>query len=375
MHGEIRERQELDPALVNYLSKPGPHCLEIGAGWNSRPGWLATDLAPPPGYSCMRLDATKSFEIPSELFDFVYSEHMIEHITFEDGRNMLEECNRILKPFGVIRIVTPSIGFLSRVLSSDRGILEDRYRNWSVTNWVCEAPKVTNAFFLNNFVRAWEHKFIYDRETLELALQLSGFEPIVSCELNNSCHPLLCGLANVRKIPPGFLDLESMVLEGTKARTLVVPAPKGRNIAFGKRATQSSISPWSLEATPEAEAARVVSGHFTGSYNCHTGLDSPPWWRVDLDEVRQISEVRVYNRICPYPGLLARASRLEIQVSNDDQTWTTVFRKDTNTLLRGLTRASPFIWIPEGQVNGRYVRIQLLDKQYLHLEQVEIYGP
>ena len=275
MHGEIRERQELDPALVNYLSKPGPHCLEIGAGWNSRPGWLATDLAPPPGYSCMRLDATKSFEIPSESFDFVYSEHMIEHITFEDGRNMLEECNRILKPFGVIRIVTPSIGFLSRVLSSDRGILEDRYRNWSVTNWVCEAPKVTNAFFLNNFVRAWEHKFIYDRETLELALQLSGFEPIVSCELNNSCHPLLCGLANVRKIPPGFLDLESMVLEGTKARTLVVPAPKGRNIAFGKRATQSSISPWSLEATPEAEAARVVSGHFTGSYNCHTGLDSP----------------------------------------------------------------------------------------------------
>jgi len=50
---------------------------------------LATDLAPPPEYSCMRLDATKSFEIPSESFDFVYSEHMIEHITFEDGRNML----------------------------------------------------------------------------------------------------------------------------------------------------------------------------------------------------------------------------------------------------------------------------------------------
>jgi len=279
-----------------------------------------------------------------------------------------------LKPFGVIRIVTPSVGFLSRVVSSDRGVLEDRYRNWSVTTWVPEAPQVTNAFFLNNFVREWGHTFIYDRETLELALRLSGFEPVVSCDLNKSEHPLLRGLANVGKIPPGFLDLESMVLEGTKARSVAAPPPKGRNLALGKRATQSSISPWSLEANPESEAARVASGHFTGSYNCHTGLDSPPWWRVDLDEIQQISEVRIYNRISPDKTILARASRIEIQVSNNDQTWKTVFRKETNTLLRGPTRTSPFIWMPEEQASGRYVRIQLLDTQYLHLEQVEIYG-
>jgi hypothetical protein len=300
---------------------------------------------------------------------------MIEHVSFEDGRNMLEECNRILKPFGVIRIVTPSLGFLSRVMSSDRGVLEERYRNWSVTTWVPEAPQVTNAFFLNNFVRAWDHKFIYDRETLELSLRLSGFEPVVSCDLNKSEHPLLCGLANVGKIPPGFLDLESMVLEGTKARSVAPPAPRGRNLALGKRATQSSISPWSLEAKPESEAARVVGGHFTGSYNCHTGLDSPPWWRVDLDEIQKIGEVRIYNRVCPNQAIVARLNRLEIQVSNDDKTWKTVFRKETKTTLRGPTRTSPFIWRPEEPVSGRYVRIQLLDKQYLHLEQVEIYGP
>src|SRR5208282_6613534 len=183
---KFKDRHQLDPALVDYLAKPGPHCLEIGAGWNGRPGWLATDLSPPPGLACIRLDATTSFEIPSESFDFVYSEHMIEHVSFEDGRNMLEECNRILKPSGVIRIVTPSLRFLSRVMSPDRGMLEDRYRNWSVTTWVPEAPQVTNAFFLNNFVRRWDHKFIYDRETLELSLRLSGFEPVVSRELNKS---------------------------------------------------------------------------------------------------------------------------------------------------------------------------------------------
>ena len=124
-----------------------------------------------------------------------------------------------------------------------------------------------------------------------LVLPLGGFEPVVSCELDKSEHPLLCGMANVGKIPPGFLDLESMVLEGRKARSVAAPAPRGRNLSLGKRATQSSISPWSREANPEADAARVVSGQLIGSYNCHTGLDSPPWWRVDLDEIQQISEV------------------------------------------------------------------------------------
>ena len=166
-----------------------------------------------------------------------------------------------------------------------------------------------------------------------------------------------------------------MVLEGTKARNVAAPAPRGRNLALGKRATQSSVCQWSLEATPDADAARVVSGHFTGSYNCHTDLDPSPWWRVDLDEVHEISEVRIYNRVSPVPGILVRASRLEIQVSEDDRTWKTVFRKETSTLLRGPTSKSPFIWIPEEQVFGRFVRIQLLDTQYLHLEQVEIYGP
>jgi predicted SAM-dependent methyltransferase len=363
-----------DPALIRYLAKSGPYCLEIGAGWNRRQGWLATDLNPPEGYGCLRLDATKRFDIPSRSFDYIYSEHMIEHIPFDDGRHMLEECNRILKPGGIIRIVTPSVGFLARVMSSDRGMLEDSYRNWSVATWVPEAPKVTNAFFLNNFVRAWGHAFIYDRETLELSLSLAGYGQIVRCELNNSDHPVLRDLANVKKIPPGFLDLESMVVEATKVRDLTLPSPPGRNLSLGKHATQSSVCPWSLETTPESDARRVVSGRFTGSYNCHTDLDLPAWWRVDLEETHRINEVRIYNRASPNMFILARMNHFEIQVSDDDEKWRTVFRKETNALVRGPTRDGPFVWSPSEEVRGRFVRIQLLNRQYLHLEQVEIFG-
>lgn len=371
--GFVRDGQ-LDPALVTYLAEPGPYCLEVGAGWNTRPGWLATDLNPPADLACMKLDATKSFGIPSESFDFVYSEHMIEHISFQEGLNMLEECNRILKPGGTIRIVTPSIGFLTRVISSDRGLLEDRYKIWSVETFIPGAPAITNAFFLNNFVRQWGHTFIYDRETLELALRLSGFEQIVVCELNDSAHFLLRGLANVGKMPDGFLGLESMVLEGTKPPSATRALPSGRNLSIGRRATQSSVCKWSREGSPEADAARVVSGHFTGSFNCHTDFDLPAWWRVDLAGVRHISEVHIYNRVSSGPAIAGRANRFELMVSDDDQIWKTVFRKDNNNPLRGMTRNGPFIWKPKEPVPGRYIRIQLLERQYLHLDQVEIFG-
>lgn len=205
--------------VAHYLRGPGPHRLEVGAGTTARPGWLATDLKArenPDGSRVLGLDASKAFPIPSGSFDFVYAEHMIEHLGFEDGQVMLRECNRILKPGGVIRVVTPSLGFLLRVVAADPSVFEQRYRHWSVKTFVPEAPAVTNAFFLNNFVRAWGHTFIYDRETLALALHLTGFQQITACDLNASNHLALRDLENLRRLPPGFLELESMVLEGSR---------------------------------------------------------------------------------------------------------------------------------------------------------------
>lgn len=366
---------KFEQVLVEYLKSPGPHKLEIGVGPTPRENWLSTDLHPQEnaeGASVIALDATKDFPIPSASFDFIYAEHMIEHIGFEDAQNMLKECHRVLKPGGVVRIVTPCLEFLRRIISSDRSALEESYRDWSVKNYVPDAPAVTNAFFLNNFVRAWHHLFIYDQETLDLALRLAGFQAIAVCDLNTSDHETLQGLAQERRLPPGFLRLESMVLEGTKSLSAVDPDTEGRNIALRKQATQSSVCAWSRERTPERDAARVVSGEFSGSYNCHTAIEDQPWWRVDLAHVFRIDEVRIYNRIAS-KEIMRRTSRLEIQTSMDDKSWQTVFRKDTEKLFGG-TRHTSLVWTPDKLVLARFVRIRLLVNNCLHLEQVEILG-
>jgi predicted SAM-dependent methyltransferase len=46
-------------------------------------------------------------DFEDKTFDFIYSEHVLEHMFMDESLALLEECCRILKPHGVIRIVVP----------------------------------------------------------------------------------------------------------------------------------------------------------------------------------------------------------------------------------------------------------------------------
>jgi predicted SAM-dependent methyltransferase len=208
---------DFKPFLNEYFAGDGPYKLELGAGWRpGKPGWISSDLHGSPDANILGIDVTKPFPFPDESFHYIYSEHMIEHIPLAAGQFMLSECHRTLKSGGVVRLVTPSLGFLLRVISPDRGLLEREYIHWAVRTFEPEAPAVTNAVFFNNFVRNWGHTFIYDRETLALVLEQSGFRFLKECRINQSEHHALASLENTQRLPKGFLELESLIIEGTK---------------------------------------------------------------------------------------------------------------------------------------------------------------
>lgn len=202
------EQQSRHPAGAARL------CLELGASDKARPGWLATDLYA--GTHVAPLDVCKPFPFPSQTFDFIYSEHMIEHVPLSDGQRMIQQCFRVLKPGGVLRLATPGLSFLLHLLSEDRSDLEDRYIEWAVSSFVPSAPKPLPSIVFNNFVRAWGHQFIYDRPTLRHALHHAGFRNTVECRIGESAHPELRHLENEGRLPEGFLELETMILEATR---------------------------------------------------------------------------------------------------------------------------------------------------------------
>ena len=199
-----------------YLSSRKINKLHLGAQHNLLQGWLNSDLYP---YrrDVIHLDATKLFPFDHCVFDYVFSEHMIEHITYPEGLNMLKECHRILKPGGKIRIATPDLLFLVKLYRPDKTPLQRAYIEWSIdAHNIQSAGSYEDTFVINKFVRDWGHTFIYDERVLRLALEQVGFTNVVRRELHESEDEELKGLENEERMPDGFLALETMVLEATK---------------------------------------------------------------------------------------------------------------------------------------------------------------
>ena len=193
--------------------------LHLGAGKHPMPGWFNTDLNEDQALGIVALDAAKPFPFADGSFPFVFSEHMIEHVPYESGSLMIRECFRVLRPGGRIRIATPDFRFLVDLyLGSSRGIRE-RYVRWATEKFIPSADSFDPIFVVNNFVRNWGHKFIYDEELLSGLMESSGFTDVCRWKVGESPTPALRTLENVNRMPSGFLELESMVLEAQKPLT------------------------------------------------------------------------------------------------------------------------------------------------------------
>lgn len=189
--------------------------LHIGCGRHILDGWLNVDRRPK--RDCVvRIDLRKRLPFADNSFQFVYSEHLIEHLEYVEGARMLAECHRILAPGGKIRISTPDLDFLLGLQAESRSKLEDGYIRWSVEEHVAEAPIQDPAFVINNFFRDWGHRFIHSKNSLNYALTQAGFVRVTPCRIGTSDSPDLCGLENVGRMPDGYLELESLVLEAEK---------------------------------------------------------------------------------------------------------------------------------------------------------------
>lgn len=77
-----------------YFTQSNVPKLHIGCGDHLLASWLNTDYEPVLP-DVMRLDATQPFPFKDETFSYIYSEHVIEHISYWNGAKMLSECFRV----------------------------------------------------------------------------------------------------------------------------------------------------------------------------------------------------------------------------------------------------------------------------------------
>jgi predicted SAM-dependent methyltransferase len=204
--------------IRRYLdTAAGVRGLHIGCGANHLPGWLNTELSP--RRDEIYLDATRPFPFPAGAFEFVYSEHMIEHVPYAGALHMMRECRRVLRPGGVVRIVTPNLAFLTTLLAAPLPPELDAYVEYSRVQYRIGGTEVNGVHVFNHFMRAWGHQFIYDAASLRALFERAGLASVVETPLDESAHAPLRGLAKADRMPAGFLEMESLTMEGQKPQS------------------------------------------------------------------------------------------------------------------------------------------------------------
>lgn len=191
---EIVDKEELERGAIapEILNGDGKVKLNIGSfttmhhyGWVNMDVLDVSQFAAANGYRFQHHDIRNGVPYATGSVDLIVTNHMLEHLTYEEGRRFLLECRRVLKPAtGAMRILVPDaarlIAAYSRKEVNDangiKGILdlgEFDHINDGCANAPTDASKLWSLLHEG-------HQACYDAETLERMLQSCEFVPFVA---------------------------------------------------------------------------------------------------------------------------------------------------------------------------------------------------
>jgi predicted SAM-dependent methyltransferase len=146
--------------------------LHIGSGPLVREGWTNVDLEYHPGVEHV-LDVRDG--LPFTGVQYIYAEHFLEHLTYDEGLRFLKECRSVMRPDGALRLSTPNL-------------------DWVHATQYGAPDAVHNCFAMNKAFRGWGHQFLYNLPTLVATMQAAGFDEVKACRYGESADANLRGL-------------------------------------------------------------------------------------------------------------------------------------------------------------------------------------
>lgn len=197
------------------------------AAWRSfHPGGLASDLVPLRSESAVsergrmfrvdgdryfvELDIAEPLPLTADCVEWVYAEHLIEHVPPRVAVAWLTEVRRVLMPGGVLRLTTPDLrryveGYL------DGGRFFAKHRRVLRTAGVGPPMPDRPAFMFNQLFYLYGHRWIYDFEELCYVLTQAGFDPaaVRLCEFRQGAR------ADVADLDRALRRDETMYVEVT----------------------------------------------------------------------------------------------------------------------------------------------------------------
>jgi predicted SAM-dependent methyltransferase len=190
--------------ILNRFNRENkPLKLHIGSGRNYKEGWINIDCNSRTKKD-LRLDVRKGIPFPDSSVDYIFNEHFIEHLSYDDGFNFLKEAYRTLLPNGVVRTAFPDI---DTMIDS---YMKDSWREMEWVKLIKAQWYPSGCFMLNECIRErGHHLYMYNVKELKRRLGEAGFKEnnIFTCKVRQSRFP---ELNNVEK------RADSSVVEAVK---------------------------------------------------------------------------------------------------------------------------------------------------------------
>jgi predicted SAM-dependent methyltransferase len=190
-------RALIDGDRLRNVVSDAPMKIQFCCGGNRLPGWDNRD---------MDTDITKPLPFKDGAASHVLVEHGIEHISHAEAWNFLQECHRILKPRGIVRIAIPDITRMWSEMTREYQNAVQRGGHGDGTAKSC----IKAAIFEHG------HKGAWNRELLATMMQAVGFQTNFE-NIGESTDSELRGVEQHGKtVGDGVARVETSICEGVK---------------------------------------------------------------------------------------------------------------------------------------------------------------
>jgi predicted SAM-dependent methyltransferase len=173
--------------------------LHFGCGTKVLPGWMNVDGYSGPGVDLVQ-DLRRPLPFSDESVELIFSEHVLEHFTREDGQAIFREMRRILQPGGTVRIVVPDLHTYCRAVADG----DDAAVSIALPHANSPAEAINNVFY-GHF-----HRNMYDFAMLRYDLQAAGFAIVKRCNYGESSIAALAQDADLENRRVASLCVEAM---------------------------------------------------------------------------------------------------------------------------------------------------------------------
>ena len=189
--------------------------LACGSKVSPKGNWTNIDFSSPL-IGVIETNILKGLNFSDNSFNVVYSAQFIEHLTLEQAESVLKEVNRVLKPGGVLRLVTPDLEELANSYLNALKTLKSRKSTFDINkyNWlrleifdqiVRDYSGGEQKPFLSN-VNKQMHGYIDERIG-------HSFNPKINSKNKTQHFNVSDILSLLKKIPKKLLNLTSPLFE------------------------------------------------------------------------------------------------------------------------------------------------------------------